>query len=102
MSETLTLSLRAVADAFYGRVPGAVFTNVTGLGEVYTLPCDVELNVTFKFANVSYPIHPLDTSLDLGTTNSSGDPVCVGAFQPIAPGAQSNSYDMILGMAFRE
>lgn len=66
------------------------------------MPCDVELNVTFKFSNVSYPIHPLDTSLSsLGKTDTLGNPVCVGAFQPIQPGAESSTYDMILGMAFR-
>ena len=95
--------IRAVADAFYARVPGAQLTNYSGLGEVYTLPCDVELNVTFKFANVSYPIHPLDTSLSsLGKTDALGNPVCVGAFQPIQAGAESSTYDMILGMAFRK
>jgi hypothetical protein len=77
--------------------------NYTGLGEVYTLPCNVELNVTFKFANVSYPIHPLDTSLSqLQKTDALGNPVCVGAFQPIQSGAESDTYDMILGMAFRK
>ncbi|KIP04220.1 hypothetical protein PHLGIDRAFT_129664 [Phlebiopsis gigantea 11061_1 CR5-6] len=92
---------KAVADAFYSRVPGAQLTNYSGLGEVYTMPCDVELNVTFKFSNVSYPIHPLDTSLSsLGKTDALGNPVCVGAFQPIQPGAESSTYDMILGMAF--
>lgn len=92
---------KAVADAFYGRVPGAQLVNYTGLGEVYTLPCDVELNVTFKFNNVSYPIHPLDTSLSsLGKTDAQGNQVCVGAFQPIQAGAESSTYDMILGMAF--
>ena len=91
-----------MADAFYGRVPGAALTNVTGLGEVYTLPCDVELNVTFKFGNVSYHVHPLDTSMDLANTDSLGNPVCIGSFQPIQDGAQSSTYDMILGMAFCE
>lgn len=92
---------KAVADAFYARVPGAQLVNYTGLGEVYTLPCDVELNVTFKLGNVSYPIHPLDTSLSsLGKTDAMGNPVCVGSFQPILPGAEASTYDMILGMAF--
>ncbi len=92
---------RAVSDAFYGRVPGAQLANISGFGEVYTLPCSVELNVTFKFANVSYPIHPLDTSLGgLGQVDSAGNPVCIGAFQAIQSGAQAPSYDMILGMAF--
>ena len=65
------------------------------------MPCDVELNVTFKFANVSYPIHPLDASLSsLGKADKLGNPVCVGSFQPIQASAQSDTYDMILGMAF--
>lgn len=77
-------------------------TNLTGFGEVYTLPCNVELNVTFKFANVSYPIHPLDTSLQVGQVDSVGNPICVGAFQPIPSSAVSSTFDMILGMAFCE
>ncbi|PSR98931.1 hypothetical protein PHLCEN_2v4251 [Hermanssonia centrifuga] len=92
---------KAVSDAFYGRVPGAQLANISGFGEVYTLPCNVELNVTFKFANVSYPIHPLDSTLGgLGQVDSEGNPVCIGAFQAIQSGAQAPSYDMILGMAF--
>lgn len=94
--------IRAVADAFYGRVPNATLANVTGLGEVYTLPCDVELNVTFKFGNVSYPIHPLDTSMDLSETDALGNKICIGSFQPILDDAVSSTYDMILGMAFCE
>ncbi|KAI0695469.1 aspartic peptidase domain-containing protein [Cytidiella melzeri] len=91
---------KPVADAIYARVPGAVLTNVTGFGEAYTLPCNVELNVTFKFQNVSYPIHPLDTSADIGRTDSDGNPVCLGSFQPIMPGAESSTFDGILGMGF--
>ena len=83
-------------------MPGAQLTNNSEFGEVYTLPCDVELNVTFKFANISYPIHPLDTSLDVGATDSLGNAVCIGAFQPTLPGAESSTFDGILGMAFCE
>lgn len=92
---------KAVADAFYARVPSAQLSNITGFGEVYTLPCDVELNVTFKFANVSYPVHALDTSLDINKLDALGNPTCLGAFQPIMPNAESSTFDMILGMAFR-
>lgn len=98
----MTLSLSDVADAIYSRVPNASFVNVPAAsGMVWTLPCDVELNVTFKFGGVSYPVNPLDTNLgSMNIRDSDGNPVCVGSFQPITT-ASSSSYDMILGMAFR-
>ncbi|KAF8500865.1 aspartic peptidase domain-containing protein [Russula emetica] len=86
-----------VADAIYSRLPGAQFINVTATGPVWTLPCDVEVNTTLLFGNVSYPVHPLDMSLNL--TDSSGNQTCVGGFQPITTAAGPD-YDMILGMAF--
>ncbi|KAI0081265.1 acid protease [Panus rudis PR-1116 ss-1] len=100
---TISQVPKYVADAFYARVPGAKLQNITrgNVGEIYVLPCDVELNVTFKFGGVSFPIHPLDTSFDdLHITDNLGNTMCLGGFQPIAPGAQSSSYDMILGMTF--
>lgn len=100
LSAHLIMCCRPVADAIYARVPGAKFENVSGFGETYTIPCNVELNVTFKFHNVSYPIHPLDTSLDIGRTDALGNAVCLGAYQPILPGAEASTFDAILGMAF--
>ncbi|KAI0949368.1 hypothetical protein AcW1_009001 [Taiwanofungus camphoratus] len=90
----------AISNAIYSRVPGANFTNFASTGPVWSIPCGVELNVTFKFGGISFPIHPLDTNLGtLGEKNADGSTVCVGAFQPITSGASSD-YDMILGMAF--
>ncbi|PCH43782.1 acid protease [Wolfiporia cocos MD-104 SS10] len=92
----------AVAGAIYSRVPGANFTYSPAAGNVWTIPCNVELNVTFKFGGVSFPVNPLDTSLSpsvLTVMNAAGETVCVGAFQPITTAASPN-YDMILGMAF--
>ncbi|CCM01494.1 uncharacterized protein FIBRA_03548 [Fibroporia radiculosa] len=90
----------AVSTAIYARVPGANFTYDAAAGNVWTIPCDVELNVTFKFGGVSFPINPLDTNLNSFTVkNADGDTVCVGAFQPITT-ASAPSFDMILGMAF--
>ncbi|KAH9935317.1 aspartic peptidase domain-containing protein [Fomitopsis serialis] len=91
----------AVSNAIYSRVPGANYTNVPAAsGKVWTLPCDVELNVTFKFGGISYPVSPLDTNLGaLNVKGSDGNEVCVGAFQPITT-AMSSTFDMILGMAF--
>ncbi|EPS97738.1 hypothetical protein FOMPIDRAFT_158263 [Fomitopsis schrenkii] len=90
-----------VADAIYSRVPGASFVNVPAAsGMVWTLPCDVELNVTFKFGGVSYPVNPLDTNLgSMNIKGPDGNEICVGSFQPITT-ASSSRFDMILGMAF--
>ncbi|KAH8107881.1 acid protease [Cristinia sonorae] len=94
---------RAMADAIYGRVPGAELKNLTGVGggPIYTVPCDAELNITFVLGGVRIPIHPLDTVSDsLGRTDDLGNTICIGAFQPILPSAQSSTFDMLLGMAF--
>ncbi|KAH9949576.1 acid protease [Amylocystis lapponica] len=91
---------RAVSDAIYGRVPGANFTSYTQTGQVWTVPCNVELNVTFKFGGISFPVNPVDTSSDaFYVKDANGDSVCIGTFQPITSAASSD-FDMILGMAF--
>lgn len=72
-SSTLTRHDSHIAEALYGNVPGASFTNIAGLGEIWALPCDQELNATFLFAGIEFPIHPLDLNFDMG------DNQCVGA-----------------------
>ncbi|KAI0358431.1 acid protease [Trametes cingulata] len=97
---TLPQVPKSVADAIYSRVPGAKYVYISATATpVWTLPCDVELNITFKFNGVSYPVHPLDTVMDdlSGPLDDNGEPTCVGAFQPMADNAP---YDIILGMAF--
>ncbi|KAI0645685.1 aspartic peptidase domain-containing protein [Trametes meyenii] len=97
---TLPQVPKAVADAIYSRVPGAKYVNISATATpVWTLPCSVELNITFKFAGVSYPVHPLDTVMDdlQGPLDDSGKPSCVGAFQPLS---SKQPYDIVLGMAF--
>ncbi|ETW81523.1 aspartic peptidase, partial [Heterobasidion irregulare TC 32-1] len=98
---TLPQVPKAMADAIYSRFDGATYTNVTGVGAVYTLPCEIEVNVTIKIAGRAYPVHPLDTNLDLNLNlkKTAGKKTCIGSFQPITTGA-SPTYDMILGMAF--
>jgi len=66
------------------------------------VPCDQLLNISFNFGGVNYPIHPLDTvSDDFNMTDSSGNSICVGTFQPITTAfSLLGSYDLILGMAF--
>ncbi|KAF8476620.1 acid protease [Russula ochroleuca] len=112
---TLNQVPKNVSDAIYSRIPGAEFVNVTATGPVWTMPCNVEVNITMLFGNISIPIHPLDTSFSL---NASSGQICVGGvriismgsrhmvhgltlfqFQPITTGA-SPDFDMILGMAF--
>ena len=51
---------------------------MSGLGGVWVLPCNVEINVTFMIGGKAYPVHPLDTVTD----NSLIDPdgiTCYGA-----------------------
>lgn len=65
-----------MADAIYGRVQGAAYDETN---EWWTLPCDQELNVTFKFGGQDFPVHPLDlNSNDLRATDAHGNPVCIG------------------------
>ena len=63
---------------------------------------DQAINLTFKFGGIEYPIHPLDvSSSDFDMVDSTGNPVCVGTFQPITSAfSLLGEYDIILGMAF--
>lgn len=85
-SLTITLPCSRVAEALYANVPGAQLVTVASLdGQVWQLPCDKEVNVTFKFAGVSYPMHPLDTNIDLNMTDGKGKPICFGAVRAHFP-----------------
>jgi hypothetical protein len=90
---------RAISDAIYGRVQGAVYDSVN---QYWTLPCQQMLNLTFTFSGNQYPIHPLDVvNNDFSLTDSNGNPICIGAFQPITSAfSLLGNYDMILGMGF--
>ncbi|TFK70924.1 acid protease [Pluteus cervinus] len=98
---------KVAADAIYSQIPGAEFTTLNNIGGVWIVPCQKEVNITFKFGGIKYPIHPLDTTLDpqlVGLSkvrNSAGDPCCIGTFQPFSfDTGTTPEYDMILGMAF--
>ncbi|KAJ3994091.1 acid protease [Lentinula boryana] len=90
-----------IADAFYGRVPGAFFNKTLSYWQV---PCDYELNVSFIFANIEISIHPLDMTAFNNVDETTGEDVCLGWFQPIAETIASDpnfgSFDVILGAAF--
>ncbi|THG98832.1 hypothetical protein EW026_g3424 [Hermanssonia centrifuga] len=96
---TLPQVPRAMSDAIYGCVQGAEYNTAS---QAWTIPCSQEINLTFKFGGVEYPIHPLDVSTsDFNMVDSSGNPVCLGAFQPITSAfSLLGEYDIILGMAF--
>ena len=69
-----------VAKAFYGDVPNAQLVTIRELdGEAWQLPCNVEINITFKFGGVRFPIHPLDTNAVLDGTDANGNSICYGA-----------------------
>lgn len=62
---------RDVADAIYGRVPGAEFVTQSDTPGYWRVPCNYELNVTFLFNGVKYPISPLDlTTPEAGRSGS--------------------------------
>ncbi|KAI0315898.1 aspartic peptidase domain-containing protein [Amylostereum chailletii] len=90
---------KSIADNIYSRFVGASFQNVSLTGPVWTLPCDVEVNITPKLGGKAFPMHPLDANMDLGLTDDTGAKFCVGTLQPITTAASPN-FDIILGMAF--
>lgn len=90
----------SVAEAFYRSVPGAQLVNQDQLGQIWQMGCDYEVNITFKFGGLSYPVNPVDAVLDLNATDDAGNKICYGAFQPISQSAENSVYDMIFGMAF--
>ncbi|KIK69757.1 hypothetical protein GYMLUDRAFT_34147 [Collybiopsis luxurians FD-317 M1] len=97
----------SVANAFYSRFSGAEFVNVSNVGAVWIVPCDLEVNLTFKMGGTRYPVHPLDATLEpsiLGldnVQNSEGKDSCIGLFQPVSFDTGSDpTYDFILGMSF--
>ncbi|KAG6836699.1 hypothetical protein H0H93_004675 [Arthromyces matolae] len=90
---------RDVSDAIYGRVQGAVYDTTN---QYWTVPCGQYLNISLSFGGIQYPVHPLDAVDDnFAAKDSSGNRVCIGAFQPITSAfSLLGHYDMILGMSF--
>lgn len=74
---SLTQVPRQLADAIYGKIPGATFGEAgRGAGQTWMFPCEVEVNITFRIGGVSYPIHPLDASLKW---SANGTEFCIGS-----------------------
>ena len=68
---------RNVADAIYGRVPNASFVEQDGGSGYWRIPCDYELNISFVFSGVRYPISPLDLTF-AESTDDDGNPTSCG------------------------
>lgn len=90
-----------MADAIYSRFYGSEFRQVPGIGGAWVLPCEQEVNITFRFGGKAYPIHPLDMSMYVirskcvqesnalpsdpssvklsGLTTTDGQKACIGA-----------------------
>ncbi|TFY75627.1 hypothetical protein EWM64_g8383, partial [Hericium alpestre] len=96
---TLPQVPKNVSDGIYARIEGAQFRNLSLTGPVWTMPCDREVNVTFKIGGQSYPIHALDTNMDMSQKDANGTKFCIGSFQTVSSAADDD-YDIILGMAF--
>jgi hypothetical protein len=74
--DTLPQVSAAFAEALYGGVPGAAFDRKNNL---WTLPCNQPVNLSFSFGGYTYPVHPLDTNAPIGGSHDvKGKPVCFG------------------------
>lgn len=70
-----------IADYIYSVIPGNQFNLAQDSPGYYTFPCDYEVNITFIFGGVEFPIHPLDIGIPssvLGDTTSSDANTCIG------------------------
>lgn len=83
----------AYGDAIYGNVVGAQLSN----DGTVIVPCDTNLNVSFIFGGVEYPIHPIDTVQ--ATTDTNGNIICFGGFI-ISDPEQGDTQDLLLGDTF--
>ncbi|KZO96241.1 acid protease, partial [Calocera viscosa TUFC12733] len=95
----------AIASGIYSGIAGAKLQNIQGQGEFWTMPCSTEVDASFTFSGIKYPIHPLDLNFDPNFVSGFNLPsgTCIGGFQPIqddATQALAGLADMILGMAF--
>lgn len=73
-----------IADAIYGRVPNATFISQSDDADAgyWRIPCDYELNISFVFAGVRYPVAPLDMTFT-ETFDDAGNPTsCGGSVSP--------------------
>ncbi|KAE9400432.1 acid protease [Gymnopus androsaceus JB14] len=101
-----------IVDEIYGRVPGAEFIesgsslahDLQGFSNFWRVPCAYELNVSFVFGGVEYPISPLDLTVDIQEYDQDRKEICIAFFQQTAANIVDNpsfgALDAVLGMAF--
>ncbi len=69
-----------VAEAIYGRVPSAHFN---ASAQYWAIPCSYELNISFSFGGVRYPIHPLDMAVPFDfNLQKLPNNMCMGTVRP--------------------
>ncbi|TDL16305.1 acid protease [Rickenella mellea] len=78
--------------AIYAHVKGSVFNSTTGY---YTVPCNTNIELSFIFGGVEYPVHPIDTVL--AEDNGKGGITCVSGFYQ---GPHAANEDFVLGANF--
>ncbi|THV05270.1 acid protease [Dendrothele bispora CBS 962.96] len=101
-----------IVDSIYGRIPGAEFIengttlhpDLGSLVNVWRIPCEYEVNVSFVFAGQEYPVSPLDLSMDTQLPDVDAKRICIAFYQQLADNIAGNpefgALDMILGMGF--
>ncbi|KAI0043884.1 acid protease [Auriscalpium vulgare] len=90
---TFSIVQASVAEQIYSAVDGATFIDFPD--PKWLVPCDAEVNITFKVGGQLYPIHPLDATFAVGGPDNTS---CYGAFQPASQPVFY--FDLLLGDAF--
>ncbi|KAA1466500.1 acid protease [Dentipellis sp. KUC8613] len=86
-----TYAPSAVCKAIYGNIPGALLDTRLGM---WTLPCNVEIDIALQINGQVFPIHPLDMSPASLTTAGT----CVGSFVPQdTSSVGAGNFDWIIG-----
>ncbi|KAI0373545.1 acid protease [Pilatotrama ljubarskyi] len=103
---------KALIDAIYGSIPGAVpYSGLipgmdNGAGNNWIVPCNASANISFIFAGQEFPVHPRDlilfnSTIELekidGVSILANTTVCTNRF---FEGEPIGSYDILLGMGF--
>ncbi|KAH7909605.1 aspartic peptidase domain-containing protein [Hygrophoropsis aurantiaca] len=90
---------RAVVDAIYGSIGGAVHITQQG-EESWFVPCLGQANVSFTFGNETFSLNPLELSSPV-TVSSKGKQytVCLNTFRPPLA-TTGNEFDFLLGDIF--
>lgn len=102
-----------VAEEIYSSLPGAQLTKLRGIGYVWAVSCQQEVNVSLSLGGQVIRMHPLDVTIDPtkfnfglemeknGIKDANGNKACVGTLQPFSfKKGNDPTYDAILGMSF--